>query len=376
MTRNIQPFPELGFYALPGHVSSPTEFLTEIRDADALGLGAAWISERLNTKDIGILTGAAIAAAPNMATAAGLIANLPLRHPAITASYASSATLLSNNKFILGIGRGTKSLSDAAGLPHPTKKYVEDYVMLLRRFWAGEKIDYDGPVGKLNGMTLGVELETPPPIYMGAVGFKNCEWAGTFADGVLLNTFWSADATAKGVQIVRESAERAGRDPEKIKILSILATACDVPEELELQYIIRRLNTYLFFPQQWNATCTVNGWSPEIADMLVQQLKKIDGETKAGSIGDENTSRDLDDLRRMRDHWPQEWINASSAIGSPSACAQAIKDRFDAGADGVVLHASAPKHLQSLLQKWKEIRPSEKFRNLSEIPGRNIESTV
>ena len=38
-------FPELGIYLLPGHSERPADLLDEVRAAEALGLGSAWISE-------------------------------------------------------------------------------------------------------------------------------------------------------------------------------------------------------------------------------------------------------------------------------------------------------------------------------------------
>lgn len=146
--------------------------------------------------------------------------------------------------------------------------------------------------------------------------------------------------------------EQAGRDPQSIKIWSILATACEVSEEVELRYIIRRLNTYLFFPRQWNATCKVNNWDREIADDLVRALKEIDGAARAGTIGDEHTSRELADIRKMRDLWPSEWVAESPATGSAKHCAQCVLDRFYAGVDGVTFHATSPANLASLLEAW------------------------
>jgi alkanesulfonate monooxygenase SsuD/methylene tetrahydromethanopterin reductase-like flavin-dependent oxidoreductase (luciferase family) len=42
---------ELGFYALAGAPRSPRDLIDEVRDAEALGLGAAFVSERWNVKE-------------------------------------------------------------------------------------------------------------------------------------------------------------------------------------------------------------------------------------------------------------------------------------------------------------------------------------
>ena len=52
-------FPELGYYTLPGHVAHPGQVVEEVRAGAALGLGSVWISERLNTKSVEVLSGVA-----------------------------------------------------------------------------------------------------------------------------------------------------------------------------------------------------------------------------------------------------------------------------------------------------------------------------
>jgi len=54
-------FPELSCYLLPGHTSTPADALEQARDAEALGLGRVWLSERFDVKDAGVICGAALA---------------------------------------------------------------------------------------------------------------------------------------------------------------------------------------------------------------------------------------------------------------------------------------------------------------------------
>lgn len=71
---NAGGFPELGFYTLPGHVDNPSAIVDEVSIADALGIGSVWISERMGSKDIGVLSGIALARSSRMGIASGLIA--------------------------------------------------------------------------------------------------------------------------------------------------------------------------------------------------------------------------------------------------------------------------------------------------------------
>jgi hypothetical protein len=50
---------ELGFYGLGGAPESPRALIDEVRDAEELGLGALFISERFDLKEAVTLSGAA-----------------------------------------------------------------------------------------------------------------------------------------------------------------------------------------------------------------------------------------------------------------------------------------------------------------------------
>ena len=55
-------FAELGFYTLAGGATDPRVIVDELRDAEELGLGTVFISERFNVKEAVTLSGAAAAA--------------------------------------------------------------------------------------------------------------------------------------------------------------------------------------------------------------------------------------------------------------------------------------------------------------------------
>ena len=89
-TTDIPEFPELGFYALAGHAPDPRELLQEIRYGEQLGLGAVFLSERFDTKDAGVLAGAAAAISESIGI--GTAATNPqTRHPMVTATMATTA---------------------------------------------------------------------------------------------------------------------------------------------------------------------------------------------------------------------------------------------------------------------------------------------
>ena len=80
---------ELGFYALAGQPGSSREIVTEVVEAEALGLGTAFISERYNKKEAATLSGAAGAVSEHI-TIATAATNHNTRHPMVTASFATT----------------------------------------------------------------------------------------------------------------------------------------------------------------------------------------------------------------------------------------------------------------------------------------------
>jgi 5,10-methylenetetrahydromethanopterin reductase len=364
----LSQLPEFGFYALPGHALTPKNIFHEIAKADELGIGSAWIAERSNTKDIGVMSGIAAATSRRMGIASGLISNLPLRHPLVVAGYASTMATVTDNRFTLGIGRGVDPLADGAGIPRLTFKLLEEYIDILRRLWRGETVSYDGPLGRMPRFALGMKLDTPPPIVMGPVGKKTTYWAGKVCDGIVLNSLWSAKAVREYAAIARQGAKDAGRDPAQFKVWTILMTACEVPEETMLQTIIRRINTYVLFPPVFDVICDANGWDKRVAADARAALKRFDGAPKAGVMGDEHTTRELDDLRKVRPIYPESWIREGCAVGSASDCVPFIQERFDAGADGVLFHGTSPDDVAPLLAAWRKVRPAS-FDRKSVNPG-------
>ncbi|HTO58073.1 MAG TPA: LLM class flavin-dependent oxidoreductase, partial [Pseudomonadales bacterium] len=117
---------EIGFYTLAGAPRSPRDLIGEVQAAEALGIGACFISERLNIKEASTLSGAvgAISSKIGIATA---VTNQNTRHPLITAAYATTMHFLTGGRFTLGLGRGIDAMFDAFGLPHITTAQMEDF---------------------------------------------------------------------------------------------------------------------------------------------------------------------------------------------------------------------------------------------------------
>jgi probable F420-dependent oxidoreductase len=353
---------ELGFYTLAGHSGSPRDLVTEVRDAEVLGLGSAFISERFNTKEAATLSGAAGAVSETIGVATAAT-NHNTRHPVLTATIGSTMHRLTGGRFALGLGRGFDPLFDVLGLPRVTMAQLEDVIDLLRRLWHGETIfGHEGPAGSFPMLFMDPDFDMDIPIMLTALGERTLEFAGRVTDGVVLHTFFTDETLARSVAAVRRGAEAAGRDPAQVRVWSVLATVGDhLDEELRLRKLVGRLATYL--QGYGDLLVSVNGWDPEVLVRFRQD------ELVASFGGAFDAKADLDQLAHLAGLLPDEWL-AASATGSPEACAARVLDQFEAGADGVILHGATPAELAPVLEAYRAVRPMAVAGRAAANPGR------
>ncbi|MCP4881162.1 MAG: LLM class flavin-dependent oxidoreductase, partial [Gammaproteobacteria bacterium] len=181
-----------------------------------------------------------------------------------------------------------------------------------------------------------------------------------YYDGVILHTFMSDEAVAASVKIVRDSAEQAGRDPESVRVWTVLATACDPDEEDYLRKIVARMATYMQAPGYGELLAKVNGWDQAVIDAFRKDS------VVASMLGGIDSVASLEQLQHIRGLIPEHWLPA--AAGTPQQCAERFNDQFKAGADGVIIHASTPSEFAPVIETYKNLRDNEKFSQRSNQP--------
>jgi probable F420-dependent oxidoreductase len=337
-------FPELGFYGLAGAPKSPADLIDECRDGEALGLGTVFLSERFNIKEIATISGVAGAVTTDMRIATG-VTNHNTRHPVVTASYATTMHRLTGGRFVLGLGRGMDRMFDAFGLPRITTAQMEDFAGLMRRLWHGEVVmGHDGPAGKWPVLALDPEFREDIPLLLSAFGPHSLELAGRCFDEVLLHTFFTDETLQRCVTTVKQAAERAGRDPDAVKVWSCYATIGDwLPHDVRLKKTVGRLATYL--QAYGDLMVRTNNWDPAVlaafrADSFVASFR--------GALDGKATTEQLEHVATLI---PEEWL-APAGYGTPEQCAAAVARQMELGADGVILHGAAPRELAPIVEAY------------------------
>ena len=332
---------------LPGDVADSTDAVTEVRAAESMGIGRAFLGERPNRKEGGAICGAAAAVTDSIGITLG-VTNINTRHPTLTAGLALTVQSLAGGRFTMGFGRGVAVAQEIMGLQPVTTAELEGFAVMLRRLFRGEIIaDYDAPTGRVPILLLDQALDEYLPLALGAMGPQSLALGGRCFDDVILHPFYSDETLVRSVDAVKTAAERAGRDPGDVNVWSCYVVVSDeVPPEAQLRKTVGRLATYLQY--YGDVLVRVNRWDPDVlarfrADSVVSGfLAPIDG-TAAVS-----------ELEHIGSLLPGEWL-AAMAAGTPAECAVAVKRQLDLGCDAVLMHGATPVELTSVVDAYRQI---------------------
>ena len=146
------------------------------------------------------------------------------RNPALTAKMAATLQVLSGNRFMLGIGAGWREDEYRAygyDFPRPAVRFaqLEDLVHICRAMWTQENPSYAGRHYAIEGAAAPPRPTLVPPICIGAYGEQiGLPLVGRLADVWNASLQGSESGWVAKRDIVRASAERAGRNPDDVEI--------------------------------------------------------------------------------------------------------------------------------------------------------------
>ncbi|MEW6299131.1 MAG: LLM class flavin-dependent oxidoreductase [Thermodesulfobacteriota bacterium] len=220
-----------------------------VRRAEERGFESIWIGEAWGTETC-TLVGALLARSQRIVIGTGIV-SIYLRPPTLTAMQAATLQLIAPGRVRLGLGVSTRNINTFHGIPwdHPVSR-TREYVALLRRLLAGERVTYDGRFYRPRGFQLGVPPSAPLPLYLAAVNPHMLRLAGEVADGVLL-AWLPASQVPRSVAEIARGAEAAGRALSSIDVGCYIHTVVTQDREQTLKLLRRVLvgycqaNTYI-----------------------------------------------------------------------------------------------------------------------------------
>ena len=229
----------IGFKTLPQHVSYP-ELLGFWQEADGLpALGHGWLFDHLTPVENAVAIGpgkvgdcfeawtllTALAARTERVRLGLMVASNTYRDPTVHAQIAASADAISNGRIEFGVGAGWEPYEHASRgipLPPPAERIgrLEEAVVIAKRLWTEDAVDFDGRWHRLREARLGPKpVQQPhPPVTIGGGGEQlMLRVVARHADR------WNfvggdADTFRHKVAVLRRHCEAVGRDPEEIEL--------------------------------------------------------------------------------------------------------------------------------------------------------------
>ena len=210
----------LSFGVLPGG-SSPGEFLTAARTAEALGFESVWVGDHVLWPAFWpeplTMLAAASAVTETVALGSGVLL-AALRGPAALAKQTATLQWLSSGRFRLGVGAGGEYPPEFAASGVPLERrgaYLDATLEALRALWSGEPVTLHSAVIDIDGAALDVVPEPPIAVWVGGRSAPAQRRAARFGDAWMPFVI-TPERFAEGWAHVREQAESQGRDPDAI----------------------------------------------------------------------------------------------------------------------------------------------------------------
>jgi alkanesulfonate monooxygenase SsuD/methylene tetrahydromethanopterin reductase-like flavin-dependent oxidoreductase (luciferase family) len=134
--------------------------------------------------------------------------------------------VLSQGRVIAGLGIGwSKDEYEVSGVPFEYRgQRTNEFLQMLKRIWTDEVVEFKGQFYSIPASKIGPKpIQKPhPPILLGGFSPKTFLRIVNYADGWLpVAGFGPLEQLEQTINILREDARKANKDPSKIRIFAL-----------------------------------------------------------------------------------------------------------------------------------------------------------
>lgn len=207
---------------------SPRESFTQVaenaKEVEDLGFDMLWfIDHQLGMKDVYAAMNVAALNTKRIEIGSA-VTQFQTRHPTVTANATTALDELSNGRAILGVGAGWVSVHSIGLQPNKVSE-IRDNILLTRRLFAGEVIDFNGVEGQL------ATARRQIPIYLAVSQPAMLRLAGELCDGAILMGAADPDFCKWQLGFIYEGLEKSKRKRSDIVIDLIVSMSIDEDEQ-------------------------------------------------------------------------------------------------------------------------------------------------
>jgi probable F420-dependent oxidoreductase len=148
------------------------------------------------------------------------VVNVPFYPPVLLARQAATLDLVSRGRLTLGLGLGwSRDEYEAVGVPFRRRgARAEEFIRVLTAALEDDELEHHGEMYAVPRSRIDPKpAQRPrPPILLGGTSETALERVGRTADGWISGNAAHPDRIAFAIDRIRDSARRAGRDPDKL----------------------------------------------------------------------------------------------------------------------------------------------------------------
>lgn len=187
--------------------------------------------------DVWVILGACAAATKKVRLGTG-VTNMVTRHPAVTANAVMTLNMLSEGRAVLGVGAGDSAVHtiNVSPIRGPA---IRTRLKFIRALLQGEEVDaLEGWEVDKNADTWGNESRVrlvgadrwgSLPIQLACFSPTAVKSAGEICDGVIVDGHMggNGEGVRATIKAATEGAEKAGKDPGKLRFIAAIDSAID-----------------------------------------------------------------------------------------------------------------------------------------------------
>jgi alkanesulfonate monooxygenase SsuD/methylene tetrahydromethanopterin reductase-like flavin-dependent oxidoreductase (luciferase family) len=324
-----------------GKFTNAREMASFMREAEERGYQMGFFSETVELMRDSVTSLAAIGLATEKLIM-GSTQTVRLRSPVVMAQTLATLDELTGGRMTLAPGACTASHARVYSLEHikpplALKEWVESIRLLL----TGEKVSYQGEVVTLDNVGLGWEpFRKSIPLYLPATSTTGLRLAGQIGDGVILNAVCSPEYTANALRIIRQSAEKAGRDTQNFEVAQIINCSIEDDHKTALDAIRWEVATKMDPVQiPFIARPKIRVGEPYIREEDIPIFEAAHAEGGMEAL-----------IKAV----PDSYIEGMTASGTPDEVKARVQQYRDAGVKVPLLRPAAAHQTQRLLELFSQ----------------------